>query len=120
MRAARIDANQQAIVKALRAAGASVQPLHTVGSGCPDLLVGYARQTAMIEVKDGAKPPSARTLTRDQLDWHSNWRGGILAVVCDVESALRVLRMMESESGGMRPALNAEVSGGPLAARPVD
>jgi hypothetical protein len=61
----------------------------------PDLLVGYRNKTALIEVKDGSKPPSARQLTPDQQKWHRKWNGGTLAVVCDVESALRVLRVME-------------------------
>ena len=40
-RAARVDRNQAEIVVALRAGGASVQPLHAVGKGVPDLLVGW-------------------------------------------------------------------------------
>ncbi len=89
-----MDANQAQIVDALRSCGASVQPLHMVGGGVPDLLVGYRNRTALIEVKDGSQPPSKRQLTPDQLDWHAAWRGGTLAVVCDVESALRVLKVM--------------------------
>jgi len=95
-RAAKIDANQPAIVQALRAFGATVQPLHTVGAGVPDLLVGYRGRTALVEVKDGLRPPSERRLTTDQQEWHGNWRGGTLAIVCDVESALRVLKTMEA------------------------
>lgn len=93
-RAAKIDANQPLIVEALRKAGAFVQPLHTVGSGVPDLLVGFQNRTALIEVKDGSKPPSERRLTPDQQEWHGKWKGGTLATVCDVEAALRVLRLM--------------------------
>ena len=40
MRAAKIDANQNEIVDALRKAGCSVQILSSVGKGCPDILVG--------------------------------------------------------------------------------
>lgn len=93
-RAAKVDANQPAIVQALRNAGASVQSLAAIGDGCPDLLVGYASKTALLEIKDGSKVPSARGLTPDQLDWHANWHGGTLAVVMDVEGALRVLGVM--------------------------
>lgn len=94
-RAAKVDANQAQIVAALRAAGATVISLAACGSGIPDLLVGHAGKTALIEVKDSQQPPSKRQLTPDQLRWHAAWRGGTLAVVCDVESALRVLRTME-------------------------
>ena len=94
-RRAKVDANQAEIVRALRQAGATVQSLAEIGAGCPDLMVGHARKTALFEVKDGSKPPSERRLTQDQLRWHGTWTGGTLAVVCDVESALRVLRTME-------------------------
>jgi hypothetical protein len=90
-RAPKIDRNQPEIVEALRKAGAFVQSLAGVADGCPDLLVGYGGATVVMEVKDGKAPPSARRLTEDQLKWHGQWRGGPLAVVCDVESALRVL-----------------------------
>jgi DNA-binding NarL/FixJ family response regulator len=39
-RAAKVDANQTEITAALRQMGATVQHIHTVGKGCPDLLVG--------------------------------------------------------------------------------
>lgn len=97
-RAAKIDANQPAIVAALRALGAFVQPLHTVGQGCPDLLVAFRGQTLLVEVKDGSKPPSARALTPDQKMWHANWQGGPLAVVTDEEGAIRqLLQLWEAE-----------------------
>lgn len=93
-RRARIDANHLEIVYALRAAGATVQSLAEIGGGCPDLLCGFRGKTALIEVKDSRQPPSKRQLTPDQLRWHREWNGGTLAVVCDVESALRVLKVM--------------------------
>ena len=67
MRAAKIDANHEQVVTALRAAGATVQSLAGVGKGVPDLLVGYQGQTLLMEVKDGFKPPSKRALNEDQL-----------------------------------------------------
>lgn len=94
-RAAKVDANQTEIVAALRQCGATVQPLHTVGNGCPDLLVGYQGVTLLMEVKDGNKPPSARALTEDQIRWHGSWTGGPVAVVKDVESAVRMLRAVK-------------------------
>lgn len=94
-RAARVDENQENVVKALRAVGASVQTLAAVGKGVPDLLVGYQGQTFLLEVKDGQKPPSERRLTEDQLIWHCAWRGGPLAVVDSVDAALRVIRVLK-------------------------
>jgi len=89
-RAAKVDANQSAIVAALRRAGASVQPLHAVGAGCPDLLVGHQGRNLLLEVKDGAKPPSARGLTPHQVEWHIIWRGHY-AIVESVEQALAAI-----------------------------
>ena len=94
MKAARVDANHVAVVAALRKAGATVQSLAGVGKGVPDLLVGIHGKTALLEVKDGAKVPSARRLTEDQLKWHAAWQGGTLAVVDGPEAALRMLAVM--------------------------
>jgi Holliday junction resolvase len=95
MRAAKIDANQEQIVTALRAAGATVQSLAGVGKGVPDLLVGYQGQTLLLEIKDGRKPPSARLLTEDQLKWHGSWKGGALAVVDSPDAALRMIGVLK-------------------------
>ncbi len=37
----RVDSTQAQIVKELRRLGMEVEHLHTVGKGCPDILVGY-------------------------------------------------------------------------------
>lgn len=89
-RVAKTDANQPEIVAALRKMGASVTLLSQVGGGCPDLLVGIAGVNLLLEVKDGSKPPSARKLTADQVEWHGSWRGQ-KAVVASVEEAMSVL-----------------------------
>lgn len=73
--AARADANQSDIVKALRAIGASVTPTHTVGKGFPDLVVGFRGRTVLFEVKDPAQPASKRRLTPDQKVFHDEWNG---------------------------------------------
>jgi len=86
-RAAKVDANQREVVKALRHAGASVQHLHAVGEGCPDILVGFRSRNYLLEIKDGKKPPSARKLTPDQEKWHGAWLGDV-HVVKSVTEAL--------------------------------
>lgn len=90
MRASKTDANQTEIVEALRQIGCSVQLLHMVGKGCPDLLVGQHGLNVLIEVKDGSKPPSARKLTPDQVRWHDAWRGQV-TVVCSVDEAIQAV-----------------------------
>ena len=74
-RAARIDGNQPDIVQALEAVGASVQSLAPVGSGCPDLVVGYRGVNHLIEIKDPAQAPCDRRLNSYQKQWHSGWKG---------------------------------------------
>lgn len=88
-----MDANQSRIVAALRAVGATVQPLHMVGAGVPDLLVGYHGVNYLLEVKDGEQPPSARKLTAEQVEWHAAWRGNV-AVVCNIEEAITIIGAM--------------------------
>lgn len=87
---ARVDANQAAIVRTLRAVGATVESLATIGHGLPDLLVGFRAQNFLLEVKDGAKPESARRLTPDEAAWHHAWRGQVHLVTC-IEDALEVI-----------------------------
>lgn len=87
MRAAKVDENQKQIVKVLRDMGCSVQHLHAVGAGCPDLLVGYKGFNILLEIKDGSKSPSRQKLTSDQHSWHLGWRGHV-DVVNSVDSAI--------------------------------
>jgi hypothetical protein len=87
--AARADANQDAIVAALRLEGYIVWNIRWP----VDLLVGTGTAWLPMEVKDGAKPPSARKLTEDQEAFFFAG-GGPTAVVTDVESALRAARAL--------------------------
>jgi hypothetical protein len=85
--AARVDANQEAIVSALRAAGAYVWII-----GLPvDLLVGFRNHTFLVEIKDGPK----RRLTKLQEDFFESWAGGALARVDGPEAALRMIGMIK-------------------------
>jgi hypothetical protein len=89
-RANRIDDNQNDIVAALRKAGATVRVI-SQGEGIPDLLVGFRGETILLEVKDGNKPPSARTLTPAEKKFFNEWEGGLCMVVKSVEDALEML-----------------------------
>lgn len=84
-RNARADSNQKAIVAALRKIGANVLHLHTVGGGCPDLLVCYRKRTMLIEVKRPGEKPNAL-----QLDFMAQW-GGELHVVHSPLEAIDVI-----------------------------
>lgn len=81
-RAARTDANQEAIVAALRAAGASVEVI-----GKPvDLLVGWRGQNWLVECKDGSKTPGNRPLTKAQKDFIPNWRGQVNVILSPADA----------------------------------
>jgi hypothetical protein len=102
MRAARVDANQKKIVAALRGYGCAVQHLHEVGRGCPDLVIGCRTRdgflrVGFVEIKDGSKPPSARKKTPDQIKWWDEWQGAPMALVTDVDGALRFARLLAFE-----------------------
>jgi len=97
-RAAKVDANQGEIVDALRRAGVWVQCLHMVGGGVADLLAARNGRLFLIEIKDGAKPPSERNLTPAQVAWH-----GVLAlygvrvsIALSVEDAFRAVGLLPS------------------------
>lgn len=77
MRAKRVDDNQKVIVRQLRQLGVSVQHLHTVGDGCPDLLLGFRDKNYLIELKDARKKPSAKKLTPDEEIFFNDWRGQV-------------------------------------------
>ncbi|MGI3168423.1 hypothetical protein ACRARG_04675 [Pseudooceanicola sp. C21-150M6] len=89
-RAAKVDANQRELVEQLRGIGMSVQPLHSVGGGCPDLLCGWQGQNFLLEVKpEGVGVSKQRQNLRGdhQPKWHDEWRGQV-AVVHNVTEAL--------------------------------
>lgn len=92
-RIARIDSNQGDITAALRQMGATVQHLHTLGQGAPDLAVGWQGVNLFLEIKDGSKPPSKRRLTPDEQEWHESWRGQV-AIVESVEDAVALLNFV--------------------------
>ena len=88
-RAARIDANQTAVVSVLRAAGAYVWII-----GLPvDLLVGYKGHTFLVEVKNGPR----KRLTALQEDFFNNWSGSSLARIDGPEAALRMIGVLNEQ-----------------------
>lgn len=90
MRAKQVDANQAAVVAALRAAGATVQHLHEVGQGCPDLLVGFRGRNYLVEIKNAA---AGGSLNAEQVKWHRAWRGHV-AVFTSPEQGFDFVRSL--------------------------
>lgn len=69
MHARRTDANHAAVRDAMRSAGAVVVDLSGVGKGVPDTMVFAHGAILLVEIKDGEKVPSARELTKPQVDF---------------------------------------------------
>lgn len=72
-RAARVDLNQEEVVAELRRLGISVELLHQIGRGVPDLLLGFAGRNFLIELKSTKKG----ILTLDEENWHQSWNGQV-------------------------------------------
>ena len=87
-RAAKVDVNQPAIVAAIRKLGWTVQHLHSLGQGCPDIMVGAKGKNYLFEIKN---PEYDGELTDDEQDWHDSWRGQV-AVVETIEDILEVVK----------------------------
>lgn len=88
-RAARSDANQAEVVKALRKIGAAVTSLHRVGSGVADLLISFRQRWILLEVKSSAK---AR-LTPDERRWISEQNAPVYRVNNVAEAVEVVARL---------------------------
>lgn len=87
MRARRKDANHNSIGDYLRALGWSVLDISSAGNGIPDMAVGRPGFAALIEVKDGSKPPSARTLTPKEEQVKRNWEGPYIIALSPEDAA---------------------------------
>ena len=83
----RVDANQPAIVRALRSIGASVTVTAGLGDGYPDLSVGYHGINYLFEVKT----PTKAALTDDERTWHADWQGTV-HIVTSPEQAIEIVR----------------------------
>jgi Holliday junction resolvase len=94
-RAPRVDRNHKAIVEALREEGCSIHSLAGVANGCPDLLCGVNQRTFLLELKDGEKPPSAQSLTPDQVRFINQWKGFPIVILRDVKTARMWAKRMQ-------------------------
>jgi len=92
----RVDANQPEIVAALRQIGATVQHLHEVGAGCPDILVGFRGHNLLMEIKT-----RKGKLNQRERCWHDDWRGQV-ATVHSIDDALHII---EAWTGCIYPDL---------------
>ena len=82
--AKKVDANQNALCKYAKSLGASVQYMHSVGAGFPDVILGYEGVNYLCEIKT-----EKGKLNALQVEWFKNWKGQ--AVVVRTESDIKML-----------------------------
>lgn len=73
------DDNHQEIMDRFRGYGFSVFDTSRLPKFV-DCIIARYDLNALVEIKDGEKPPSARKLTPDEEDFHDNWKGLIYIV----------------------------------------
>lgn len=94
IRPRRQDTNHAAIAEAFRRIGFCVRNTHMVGDGFPDLCIAKSGRTALVEIKDGTRPPSQRRLTDAEISFIESWPGLVFVVetidhVLTIEKAWR-------------------------------
>ena len=81
-RAAKVDDNQKEVVALFRKLGWTVLIISQL-KNCCDIIVSKAGRTVAIEIKDGAKPPSARKLSDGEIKFRDAWQGEYALVICN-------------------------------------
>ena len=83
----KVDSNQTKLVKHARKLGASVQHLHAVGGGVPDVIIGYQGKNYLCEVK--AEQGKLNAL---QVTWFENWKGQacVIRTEKDIDELLKI------------------------------
>lgn len=98
----RTDANQTEIVSAFRRLGWFVAITSALGEGFPDLVIAKRRVTAVVEIKDGSKPPSERKLTEKEKHFRDSWPG-LYAKVENVVDVLAFDRLVREQLNFVGP-----------------
>ena len=93
----RTDANHSQVMDLYRQMGCSVRSTHTLAHGFPDVCVGHAGGTALVEIKDGSKPPSKRRLTPDEQKFADEWLGSPVRIVMTAADVVEQARRIRTE-----------------------
>jgi hypothetical protein len=89
----RIDANQNAIVAALRKIGVSVKITSSIGFGFPDLIIGINGFNYLFELKDGRKTSSQTVLTKPEQKFFNEWQGQV-CIIKSIEEAIHFVELV--------------------------
>ena len=89
----RKDSNHREIIDFFRKCGAIVDDVSDLAGLGYDCVVHYAKTIVLCEIKDGAKPPSARRLTESEEAAQAR-HGSKFAVIESIEQARGLLANM--------------------------
>jgi len=92
----RVDDNQEEIAETFLKCGASVLSLSQVGGGVPDLVVAYAGETFLVEVKNRKTSYGRRGLSFMQDKFAKYWKGKLF-MVSEIDEVLPILRSIVSQ-----------------------
>ena len=87
----RSDGNQQEIVDHLRAIGCTVQDVHALGHGFPDILVGWRGRNYLFEIKT-----IRGKITPDEKEFAKYWKGQV-ALIRTFEQAVEYIPNLTME-----------------------
>lgn len=100
-----MDANQTQITRELRQIGLSVLVLSSIGSGCPDILVGsLSPHGCPIGLLVELKASAGDTLTDDEADFLLAWKGPKM-VAWTTEQILEEIERLQREQTPRRAIL---------------
>ena len=87
------DDNHDEIVDEFKRLGCGVKDVHNLPDFV-DIIICYKSATVMVEIKDGAKPASARKLTSGEKKFSDDWiaKGGKWACIETIEQANELVK----------------------------
>ena len=88
------DASARGVIDAFKAVGCSVVVITSAQAGCPDLALGVAGRTHLVEIKPDVGITARRNLRPAQATFSESWRGGPVHVVRSADEALRLVELL--------------------------
>ncbi len=92
-RASHKDANHRAVVNAFEGAGCSVAVIESAKAGLPDLAVGVAGVTLLVEIKPDSQLARHQP-SKAQVAFAAAWRGSPVHVVRSPQQAVELAQLV--------------------------
>lgn len=97
--ARKVDRNHGPVVDAFELAGCSVLSIASVGNGAPDLVIGCAGRSHLVEVKPDTRVKAVSNQRANQVAWATKWRGGAVHVVRTTSEAFELANLLRMTAG---------------------